>query len=407
MTTTAPRATLTSSAPSGIAARNAASTSPRVSSVIGTVRTTTSARGSSVRQRARSARHARRGPVRATRSTLHSKPASRRSTAAPTDAVADDEHGAVGQRRPACSVPTRRAPARGRSRGARAARRARGRPRARPSTRRARRARCTASRRRARSGRTSSTPAVRVWTTRSDGMPAISLRRRRGRPCTAARRARPRRCSAGGSPTPSYTSTSTPSGTPSMRSADVGVRQPAPSSASLLERAAAAQVVGRSPSRRGSRRLPGGRPASSCSCCSSVMPKSTGETPDASTKMLRAWTHGSSMCWASQASSIVSTRDRASETVPLTSVGLHPAVRGASTAGRRTSATAAAARRCGRTSRPGSSTARCRRPASTRPAARLVASTAASPARRRTGSTPRRARRRRRTARRGRGRTAG
>ena len=47
MTTTVPRATLTTSAPSGSAARKRASTRPRVWSVIGTVRITTSAHGSS------------------------------------------------------------------------------------------------------------------------------------------------------------------------------------------------------------------------------------------------------------------------------------------------------------------------------------------------------------------------
>ena len=50
------------------------------------------------------------------------------------------------------------------------------------------------------------------------------------------------------------------------------------------------------------------------------MPKSTGEIPEVSTKTLRACTQGSSMCVASQASSIVSTSDSASETVPRTSV---------------------------------------------------------------------------------------
>ena len=81
MSTTAPRATLTSSAPSFIAARNDASTRPRVSSVSGSTSTTTSAVGSSSASSAIACTPSR--ADRATRTTEHSNGASRASTAAP------------------------------------------------------------------------------------------------------------------------------------------------------------------------------------------------------------------------------------------------------------------------------------------------------------------------------------
>ena len=106
MTTTGPRATFTTSAPSGSAARKPASTRPRVSSVIGTVRTTTSAQGSSAGSDPNGSTGTGSDRAwRATRRTSHSKPASRRLDRCTDRAVPHDEHPAVRQRRPGVVRP--------------------------------------------------------------------------------------------------------------------------------------------------------------------------------------------------------------------------------------------------------------------------------------------------------------
>ena len=83
VSTTAPRAALTSSAPSFIRPRKSLSTRPAVCGVNGTSNTTTSADGSRAGSSVRPDTPGR-GP-RATRSTVTSNPASRRSTAAPIE----------------------------------------------------------------------------------------------------------------------------------------------------------------------------------------------------------------------------------------------------------------------------------------------------------------------------------
>ena len=118
VSTTAPRATLTSSAPSFIAARKPASTRPRVSSVRGTTSTTTSASGS------------RRGssaigwtPSRGAPRDPHHLDLERQQP--PLDgladrAVPDDQHAPVGERGVPAGAATGAGPGRARSRARRA-----------------------------------------------------------------------------------------------------------------------------------------------------------------------------------------------------------------------------------------------------------------------------------------------
>ena len=121
-TTTGPRATLTSSAPRFMRARKAASTSPRVSSVSGTMRTTTSTVGQQVGQLVERRAPARpsssvRG-VRATRTISTSNAVEPALDRLADAAVADDEHAPVGEGVRCGSAPRCRWPGCARSRRA-------------------------------------------------------------------------------------------------------------------------------------------------------------------------------------------------------------------------------------------------------------------------------------------------
>ena len=170
VTTIAPRATLTSRAPSGIAARKSRSTNPRVCSVNGTTSTTMSASGRKLREvRDRAYVGA---CVRPTRVTAHSKPPSRRWTRARCCRRRRRAPAGRQETRLMCMIPLwRRMPAPGRP--VAAGRRSSGRPRARTWLHRGRRPRCRGSPRRARTGQVVD-PAVRVCTTRSLGMVAMT-----------------------------------------------------------------------------------------------------------------------------------------------------------------------------------------------------------------------------------------